>query len=97
MWPEMSNSEDVITRAWTCKNRAVKGLRFLVGRGALPSTRLFGDRCRIEIGFSAVMGQGLECREEHFVRKQLRGQNSLQDKSLDQGVNHTDQMLRRHG
>ena len=69
----------------------------LVGRGALRSTRLFADRCRIEIGFPTVMGQGLECREKHFVWAKLRGQNPLQHKSLDQGVNHTDQMLRRHG
>ena len=69
----------------------------LVGRGALPSTRLFGDRCRIEIGFSTVMGQGPEGREKHFVWAKLRGQNPLQHKSLDQGVNHTDQMRWRHG
>ena len=43
------------------------------------------------------MGQGPEGREKHFVRKKLRGQNPLQHKSLDQGVNHTDQLLRRHG
>ena len=43
------------------------------------------------------MGQGLECREEHFVGKQLRSQNALQHQAFDQGVNHTDQVLRRHG
>jgi len=43
------------------------------------------------------MGQSLERREEHFVRKQLRGQNPLQHESFDQGVNHTDQVLWRHG
>ena len=43
------------------------------------------------------MGQRREGREEHFVRKQLRGQNSLQHKSFDQGMNHPDQLLRRHG
>ena len=61
------------------------------------SGRLLGDRCRIRIGISTVMGQGLECREEHFVGKQLRGQNSLQHKSFHQGMNHTDQLLWRHG
>jgi hypothetical protein len=73
------------------------GLNHLVGRGALPSTRLFDDWCRVEIGLPAVMGQGLECREEHFVGKELRRQDALQHKAFDQGVNHTDQLHRRHG
>ena len=42
------------------------------------------------------MGKGPERREEHLVRAQLRGQNALQDEALNQGVNHTDQLLRRH-
>ena len=43
------------------------------------------------------MGQGPEGRKEHFVGDKLRGQNSLQDKSIDQGVNQADQVIRRHG
>ena len=43
------------------------------------------------------MSEGLERREEHFVRKELRRQNALQDKSFDQGMNYSDQLLRRHG
>ena len=65
------------------------GPKHLVGRGALPSTRLFDDWCRVEIGLPAVVGQGLECREEHFVGKELRRQDALQHKAFDQGVNHT--------
>ena len=43
-----------------------------------------------------MIRQRPECREEHFVRTKLRGQNSLQDQSFDQRVNDTDQVLRRH-
>jgi hypothetical protein len=39
----------------------------LVGRGALPSTRLFGDRRRIEMGFSTVMGQGINQLERGSI------------------------------
>ena len=58
-------------------------------RQALPRE---GAPSRVDLSGDplTVMGQGPEGREEDFVRAKLRGQNSLQDKSLDQGVNHTD-------
>src|SRR3954467_5935895 len=57
---------------------------------ALSGPGLRGSR------FCAAMRERPEGREKHFVRAQLRGENALQHKSLDQRVNHTDQMRRGH-
>jgi len=62
-----------MTPMWKSVRRTFPPCAGLASRGALRSTRLLGARYRVEIGFRAVMGQGLECGEEHFVRKKLRG------------------------